>query len=363
MRYRCALERREARRDRVSSPFVTTARSFACALGLLLSPSLLWGCRPTTIAEAERRGDVGWLDQNGTPTAIAALGRMADTNPRALDTLRARSAFDPQAFRAAWSAVLRGASWGTAMLHTALADPKRADLAASAMERQDPQLVSFVGDLEASLVRLSASTQNVNVSGVLASIGAPARPAIERRLVDASTRSAMCRGIASKDAAQDAHKALLGAPEQARDSPMCVAAVVRIAADDDLALGWIADQGEPGILGAAGKDDALPCARLHVAWTKALANRARAQYTALAVPLGYAVKRCPAEMDGVLADAIVHLPATHTVVVDAIDPYDRYGEALHATCGTLHLVAGGRDSARVRERADDALMHSCKAPE
>jgi len=342
---------------------VTIARSFAWAPGLLLVVSLLCGCRPTTIAEAERRGDVGWLEQNGTPSAIASLGRMADTNPKALDALRSRSAFDPQAFGAAWSAVLRHASWGTAMLHGALVDPASADRAASAMERQDPQLSSFVGDLEGALVRLSASTQNLNVSGVLASIGPSARPAIERRLVDASTRSAMCRGIASKDAAPDAHKALLGAPEQARDSPMCVAAVVRIAADDDMALGWIADQGEPGILGAAGKDDALPCARLHVAWTKALANRAKAQYGALAVPLGYAVKRCPAEMDGVLADSIVHLPATHTVIVDAIDPYDRYGGALHATCGTLHVVAGGRDSARVRERADDALLHSCKAPE
>jgi hypothetical protein len=80
------------------------------------------------------------------------------------------------------------------------------------------------------------------------------------------------------------------------------------------------------------------------------------------VPLGYAVKRCPAEMDGVLADAIVHLPETRGVVVAAIDPFDRYEGALHATCAALPMVAGGHDSPIVKERANDALMHACKAP-
>jgi hypothetical protein len=328
----------------------------------LLAASCLAACRPTTIAEAERRGDVGWLDQNGTPNAMASLGRMADKNPKALAALQTRSSFDVQAFKAAWSGVERGAPWGTTILREGLADPRRADLAASAMDRQDPQLLPFLNDLEGALIRLSSSTQNYNVSGVLASAGQPANGAIERRLVDASTRSAMCRGIASKGAAVEAHKALLAAPVAARDSPMCVSAVVRIAADDDNALGWLGERGEPGILGAAGKEEALPCARLHVAWTKALASRDKSLYSALTVPLGYAVKRCPAEMDGVLADAIVRLPATHTIVVDAIDPYDGYAGALHATCAALPMVAGGRDSARVRERAGDALMHSCKGP-
>jgi hypothetical protein len=68
-------------------------------------------------------------------------------------------------------------------------------------------------------------------------------------------------------------------------------------------------------------------------------------------------------MDGVIADSIVHRPATHTFVVEAIDPFDGYGNALRATCAALPRVANdGRDSAVVRERATDALDHACKAP-
>ncbi len=317
-------------------------------------------CQPASVAEAERRGDVAWLDQNGTPGAVAALGRLADKSPQAVSALQARSAFDVEAYRAAWLGAVRGAPWGTAMVRAGLADPKRADVAASAMERHDAHLESFLGDLEAALVRLSATTQNVNVSVAIASAGALARAPIERRLEDPSTRAAMCRGLGSRDSDAEARSILLGAPEQARDSQACVDAVVRIAVDDDAALRWLAEQGEPGMLGAAGKDDTFPCARLHEAWTRALASRPKEAYAAMTVPLGYAVKRCPAEMDGVLADSIVHLPMTRVVVIDALDPFDHYGRSLHATCAALPLVAGGSDAARIKERATDALYHGCK---
>jgi len=156
-------------------------------------------------------------------------------------------------------------------------------------------------------------------------------------------------------------KALLDAPLSARDAAFCVDAVVAVAADDDAALTWLAEKGEPGLLGAAGKEDQMPCARLHVAWAKALVARPPEAYAALTVPLGYALKRCTVDMDGVLADAIAHLPATHPVVVQAIDPFDTYGPGLRATCAALPLIAGGRDSAVVKERARDALNHACKA--
>jgi hypothetical protein len=325
----------------------------------LLAP----GCTPTTIEEAERKGDAAWLDQNGTPDAVAALGRMADKNPKAVAALVARSSYDMTAFRAAWDGVVRGVAWGAQMLREGLADPKRADLAASAVDRHDVRLVPFIGDLEQALVRLSATLQNFNVSSALAAIGAPAHDVVVRRLGDASTRGAMCRGIASRDANADARRALMDAPESGRDSPSCVDAVVSIAADDDVTLGWLAEKAEPGLLGAAGKEERLPCARLHVAWTKALAARPAEIYSALTVPLGYAVKRCTPEMDGVVADAIVHLPATHAFVVEAIDPFTGYGNALRATCAALPSIAGGgRDNAVVRERARDALNHACKAP-
>jgi hypothetical protein len=320
------------------------------------------GCGPTTVQEAEARGDVAWLLKNDTPDAVISLGRLADKNQSAVDALTLRSAYDVQAFRAAWSGVLRSAPWGAAFLHQALADPKRADRAASAMGRHDPHLSPFLADLEGALVRLSASAQNVNVSSTLASAGAPARAAIERRLLDASTRGAMCNGIASGAADNDARAALTQVPEQARDAPACVEAAVRAAAEDEGALAWLAERAEPGILGAAGKSSALSCARLHVAWVKAFAARPTSVYPALTVPLGYAVTRCAPDLDGVLADAIVHVPAARTVVVQAIDPFTSYGEGLRATCAALPLVAGGPDPAIVRERAADALSHACKPP-
>jgi hypothetical protein len=249
------------------------------------------------------------------------------------------------------------------MLRTGLADPKRADLAASALPRHDARLAPFVVDLEGALVRIATSARTLNVASTLASVGPPAHQAVERRIVDAATRGAMCRGIASSQADRDARHVLLAVPETARDAPSCVDAVVRVAADDDEALDWIASEGEPGLLGAAGRSEVLPCPRLHVAWAKALTARAPEAFPALTVPLGYAVKRCTPELDGVLADAIVRLPATHATVVEAIDPFGAYGPGLHATCAALpSIVSGGRDTAIIRERAADALNHTCKPP-
>jgi hypothetical protein len=320
------------------------------------------GCKPTTVAEAEARGDIAWLQQNDSPSACDALGRLADKDPRAAAALTVRSSYDLEAFHAAWAAVVRDEPWGTSVMRDALADPKRANNAASAMTKREGKLPPFTTDLENALVRLSATPMNANVSAALASVGPDARAAVERRLVDATTRSAMCIGIASPQADPDARKALLDVPEAARDAQNCVAAVVTVAADDEQALTWLATTGEPGLLGAAGKSLAMPCAQLHVAWVQAFASRPPAQYSALTVPLGYAVTRCAPEMDGVLADAIVHHPASHAIVVAAIDPFTSYGDGLRATCAALPVVAGGKDTPVVRERATDALLHACHAP-
>jgi hypothetical protein len=331
-------------------------------VGLAVLAACLAACRPTTVAEAETRGDVAWLEQNASPEAIAALGRLADTDPKALTALQSRTPFEAQPFKAAWAAVIRGAPWGATMLRGGLGDPKRADVTASAMQKHEPHLGAFLTDLDAALVRLSASPENANVSSTLASIGPYARASIERRLVDPSTRGAMCRGIASGGADADARATLIDVPEAARDDASCVDAVVRVASEDDRVLTWMGERGEPGILGWAGKSDALPCSQLHVAWARALAARPPSSYKALTVPLAYATKRCPAEMDGVLADAIIRLPPVREIVVRAIDPFETYGDGLRATCAALPTLAGSRESALVRERASDALGHACKPP-
>jgi hypothetical protein len=320
------------------------------------------GCHPNTVAEAEAKGNVPWLDQNGSPEAIAALGRLADNDAKAVAALQARAQFEMQPYKAAWASVVRGSPWGTTLLRAGLADPKRADVAASAMQRHEPHLVSFIPDLETALARLSASQENVNVSSTLASVGPLARPSIERLLADASTRGAMCMGIASGGADADAHKILIEVPETSRDDMACVDAVVRVAVDDETVLGWLAERGEPGLLGAAGKGSALPCPRLHFAWARAFAARPPDAYKALTVPLAYATKRCPADLDGVLADTLQRMPVAHEVVVRAIDPFETYGDSLRATCASLPALAAGKDTALVKERASDALMHACKPP-
>ena len=318
------------------------------------------GCKSTNVAEAEAHGDVKWLVTNGSPEAVSALGRLADKDAKALDAVNARVGFDTNAFIAAWAATVRGAPWGPVTLKTGLSDPLRAEAAASAMGRGDVHLATFVADLEGALSRLSASLQNAAIATDLASVGPPARPAIIRRLADPATRGAICRGIASTDASIDARKALLDVPVDSRNDRWCVDAVVRVAADGDEALLWLAKTGEPGLLGAAGSNDIMPCARLHTLWSKAIEQRAPATHSSLVVALGYALKRCPTEMDGVVADAITRLPAAHALVINAIDPFADYVAALKATCALLPKLVTGGDSAIVREHAADTLTHGCR---
>jgi hypothetical protein len=335
-------------------------RRISLPLLALLALAVLAACRPASVSEAEARGDVKWLQQNGSPEAVSSLGRLADKDPAALAALTARASFDPNVYAAAWAATLREAPWGSSLLRTALADPARAETAASKMDRHDSHVDAFVPDLEQALVRLSASTQNTSIARALAGgSGATAHDAVQRRLADGATRGAMCRGIEAPDSSADAKKTLLAVPDTSRDAPACVDAVVRLAAESDTALTWMATSGEPGILGAAGKSDSLPCALVHTLWARALEARPPAAYPALVVPLGNAVKRCTEEMDGVLADALTRLPRTHPVVVNAIDPYDSYGQNLKATCAALVKVVAGGDAPIVRERAEDAREHGC----
>ena len=318
------------------------------------------GCRPSTIAEAEAKQDVQWLSANGTPEAILALGRLADKNAQAEGLLAARSAYDPIVFRAAWAAILRGAAWGPAMLRAALADPSRAEDAAAALPHHDPRSAEFTPDLETALERLAASPRNGAIASALASIGPPAHAAVERRLTDGASRGAMCRGIATCDASPDARALLLSVPETSRDHASCVAAAVKLTAEDDVALHWLARIGEPGIMGAASKSESMTCPRLHLLWTEALASRGAESYSALVVPLAGALTRCPEELDGVVADAINRMPKTDALAVGAIDPFGTSGPRLRATCAALPAAAGNAKAAPIiRERARDALAHAC----
>jgi hypothetical protein len=323
------------------------------AIGALVS-----ACGPSSVPEAEQKGNVDWLEKNGTADAVAALGRLADSNPAAATAVERRRSVDVNAHLAAWQAHGRGAAWGTNLLKASLVDPTRSELAAQAMTRRDPNLVAFLPELEQALMRLSGGVRGGAVAAALASIGPPAHAAVERRLMDAKTRGLMCDGMAGPDASNDAKSTLLALPIQGRDNPSCVNVVMSLAASEDAVLGWLGVNAEPGLLNAAGKGT-LPCPRMIVAWKRALLERPPETFAALTVPLSIAIKRCASAFDPMLAEVLTGAPAARTAIVMALDPFGSETTEMPATCKALAPVARTGENARVRERAEDALTHAC----
>jgi hypothetical protein len=317
-------------------------------------------CKATTVGDAERSENIAWLDANGSQEAVAALGRLADKNPKAVDAINSRANRDVAAYVAAWNAVMRGAEWGSATLRTGLADPSRAEDAASVMGRKDGHLVPFLADLEAALVRLAAGHNNVALASVLASVGPAADIAVMRRLEDPTTRGAMCRGIASPDSSADARRVLMKVSPTSRDDAFCVEAVLKLAIDNDTALEWLASSAEPGLLSAAGSHNEFPCTRLKPLWANALATRPPAMHTTLTVPLLSSVGRCASALDPVLAEGLVHDPGAYDLIVGGIDPYGTETQDLKATCAALRTTAGTRGTSITRGRAMEAVRKGCQ---
>ncbi|MBX3226301.1 MAG: hypothetical protein KIT84_43040 [Labilithrix sp.] len=301
-----------------------------------------------------------WLADNPSSDSVAALGRLADTDEKARAALEVRAAKgDVNAFLAAWTAVTRDAEWGTTFLRTSLADPLRAEGVATALPRKDLRLVPFIVDIENAVVRLSAGHRGSTVlSSLLASLGVPAHAAIERRLVDAKTRGAMCEAIATPEASGDAKSALLAVPSEARDHAACVTAVIDIAATENVVVDWLAISAEPGLLSVAAKS-ALPCPRVVAIWNKALAERPPESQPALAVPLKNSIARCGTALDPVLGELLGKAPRARATIVQAIDPFGAELAAMKQTCSALRSGAARNESAVVRERAEDALARGC----
>ncbi len=336
---------------------VRTLAPLAFALAAIVPGA---ACQPGSVVEAEAKGDVSWLDTNGSPDALSALGRLADNSPRALEVVKKRASFDTNAYIAGWVAAKRSQAWGSALLRDGLANPNRAEAAASAMTRKDPLLATFVPDIEGAMSRLSAGASGGSLGALLASTGPPAHAAIERRLKDGASRGAMCSGIAAPDTSADARAVLLAVPTESRDHMLCVNAVVVMAVTDDGAISWLASTAEPGLLSSVAKASNVPCARIYTLWTKALAGRTAQVYAGLTVPISLSIKRCTDIMDGVLSDAIQHIPGVRATIVQAIDPYGAETGQLKETCKLLQGIANGGDTGIVRERALDQVQHGCR---
>jgi len=329
----------------------------AALLGVALT--LAAGCKPKTVGEAENKGDVAWLDAEGSGEAVAAIGRLADKDARAAEVIDTRAATDVNAYIAAWAAVERGATWGTPTLRTGLGNPTRAETTASVMTRKDPHLVDFVTDLEGALVRLAASTRTTAVTAVLASVGPAADAALTRRLEDSSTRGAMCRGIGAPDASPDARRVLMRVPSTARDDESCIEAVLLEASRNDTALDWLASNAEPGLLGAAGVRNEFPCARLSAAWAKAFVARPADAASGLTVALRNAMSRCGRALDPVLAPALTQEPPVYELIIAAMDPFATELQDLPLTCNALKPIYAGKGNAFTRERSRAAVHHGC----
>lgn len=324
-------------------------------LGLILVTALL-GCGPRTVAEAEAKRDITWLVDHPTGDAVAALGRLADTDEKARAALEARAATDVNVYIAAWTAVTRDAPWGAAMLRGALADPTRADLASSALPRKDVRLAAFTADLENAVVRLAAGKRAVVIAGILASIGPSAHQAVERRIIDPKTRGVMCDGIALPETSGDAKSTLLAVPIEARDNPSCVTAVIEMAATEDVVSNWIATGAEIGLLGVAAKSG-LACPRMAGIWKKALTERQ--PDAAMTVPLQRTISRCATILDPVLAEVLGTAPRARPIIISAIDPFGTELAAMRETCTALKKPSPAGESRLVRERANDATTHGC----
>jgi hypothetical protein len=335
------------------------ARLAVIGLVAAIAATGLAACKPRSTAEAERKHDITWLAESGTPESVAALGRIADTDPKAVTALDARASHDVNVYIAAWTAVTRNGAWGTTFLKSALADPTRAEMAASALPRRDPRLAPFVNELDGAVVRLSAGRRGSVVAGILASMGPPAHAVVEKRLLDAKTRGSMCDGIALPEASGDAKSTLLAVPAEGRDHPACVGAVLAMASNEDPVLDWLAARAEPGLLSAVAKSD-MPCARLVNVWKRGLTERAPETHAALTVPLQLSLRRCAVVLDPILGDLLTKAPGSRACIVQAIDPYGAELRDLKATCKALGAGWANGEHPRVRERAHDALNHGCQ---
>jgi hypothetical protein len=329
------------------------------ALAVVALAPALAGCKPSSVTEAEAKRDVAWLTDNGSPEAVAALGRLADTDPKALQTLEGRGPTDVNTYIAAWAAVTRSAPWGTTFIRSGLGDPTQAEMAASALPRRDPRLIPFAGDLESAVVRLAAGRKSAVVAGVLASIGPQAHAPVERRLVDPKTRKAMCDGIALPEASGDARSLVLAVAPESRNDDSCVTLIIDMAANEDAVLGWLATNAEPGLLTATAKSN-LTCPRMATVWQKALTARPVETHAALAVPLQLSVRRCTSALDPVLGELLAKAPRSRATIIRAIDPFSGDLADMHETCKSLRAGYANGESPLIRERARDAIANGCK---
>lgn len=327
---------------------------------------MLLGCTPSSVADAEKKKSVAWLANNGSPEAIAALGRVADDDKAAAAALDALSqatvgknhtdggASALDVYIAVWAGVERNAAWALTMTKSALGDALRMNDMASAMKRGSPQLGAFVPDLDGALAK---GGDAACASALASADGAVATSAIEKRLTDSATRDAMCEGVGSSDSSKAARDVFMRVPESSRNAIGCTGAAARLAARDDVALAWLAKTAEPGLMRSVAQ--IVPCDRLARLWTTVFTSREHATFGALTRSLEDSIKQCPKDLDAPLSAALGADSESQTLVVMAVDPRDSSVRDLKSTCAVAASVASRVTSPVARARAAD-LAARCK---
>lgn len=325
----------------------------------------LSACAPSSVADAEKKKNVAWLQANGSPEAVAAIGRLADDDTRAQDALGALShatigagktdggAGALDVYLAVWAGVERNASWALAMTKTALADDNRATDMAASMKRGTPQLGAFVPDLDAALTHGCG----IMCGSVLASIDGPAAgAAIQKRLVDSATRDPMCFGVGAAESSKAARDVFMNAPPTSRDAVQCPGAAGRIATRDDTALAWLATTAEPGLLRSVG--EAMTCDRLVKLWAKVLQSRDHGTFGALSRSLEDSLKACPKQLDATIAGALGTDTETQTLVLSSLGATNAH--ELAATCAAAPTAGSRVTSVLARANARDFIERCTK---
>jgi len=319
---------------------------------------MLSACTPTSVVDAEKKKNVAWLEANGSPEAVAALGRLADDDQDAQSALAALAkatvgkattdagagALDVEL--AVWGGVERNASWAITMTKRELADPNRKQDMASAMKHGDVQIAAFIPDLEAAMPNGCDAC-----GGALASIDGPnVTSAIARRLADGETRKSMCIGISASDSSGGARDAFMRAPVSSRDADVCTVTAARIASRDDAALSWLAKTAEPGLVRNLGE---MKCDRQVKLWSTLLTSRDHATFGALPRALEDSVRACPKDLDATLAGALGADVDSATLVLSALGSSN--ARDLKQTCAATPAASQRVTAVLARANARDFI--------
>lgn len=315
----------------------------------------LAACEPASVAEAEARHDVAWLEKHESRASFEALGRLADHDAHAAARLATKTG-NADVYHAAWQAHTRGGAWGDRVLKAGLALPADVGLVVVELPERDPRVDPFVNDVELAVGKTTGAA-SASAAALLASLGPAAQPSLVR-LVDApATREAACTGLDGADTSEESRLALLKVQPESRLAPACRKTLLHHAAVDTRVLEWLGDSGEPALVASAA--ETLDCPKLSHLWERVFAST-RESIVPLESALGTSAARCELALDAVLsrallANARVRGSVLRTLDNDAIKP-----DELTATCRQLPRLAHGRSIPdEIRALASALLAKRC----